>query len=359
MYSPEEIENFEMLSSYLRTTHDQLSKFAHGYRAIIDFKDLSSLNNLPKDSTQITVFQRFYIPKKNKKLGYRIVYKSTRQFTRDIHKVLKFNINKIYIPHSTAHGFVHGRNTRSNAIVHLGKKYLLSLDILNFFESINKQCVYEAFLNLGFIDNIALDLASICTLNDKLVQGFPTSPLIANIVCLNMDNEIEKLCTKYGASYTRYADDISISSNGLLPEISEIENILKSFQFDINSLKTKKFIKGQNQYVTGLSISDSSYPRVPKAVKNRLRQELYYINKYGYHSHICKIHKFDENKVSSSDTRSLVRKTENRLKGMLAYIHSIEPEFAKKCYDIFNEIQKVEYAELIKLMAEKGIKFKL
>jgi RNA-directed DNA polymerase len=356
MYKPEEIESFELLSSYLRTTPEQLAVFAHGRRFIIDFEDMKSLVQLPKDRSNSTEFRKFYIPKKNKKLGHRIIYKCFQQFTMDILKTLKFNLTNIYLPHHCVHGFVHGKNTRSNAIVHLGNKHLLSLDIKDFFESIDKQLVIEAFKSLGFKDNIALELATICTLEEKLVQGFPTSPIVANIVCIRMDDEIQKLCLAYGANYTRYADDISISSNGNLPQINEIDSIIKSFQFELNTLKTKRFKRGQNQYVTGLSISDSSYPRIPKAVKKRIRQQLYYINKYGYHSHICKIMGFDP-ETDSSLTNQFVRGIENNLKGWISYIHSIEPLLAKKLYTTFNEIHDFHYAELLEKLKRKNIFF--
>ena len=354
MYKPSEIENFEMLSSYLRTTPGQLDKFVNGKKYIVDWNDISSLANIPryKDKDIRTDFQRFYIPKKNKKLGHRIVYKCYQQFTKDILKTLKFNLSSIYIPHDSVHGFVRGKNTRSNALVHLGNKHLLSLDIRNFFESINKESVNLAFRSLGFSESIASNLSSICTLEDKLVQGFPTSPILANIVCFNMDQKIQKLCQNYDATYTRYADDLSISSNNIMPQTDEIDLILKSFQFELNANKTKRFIRGQNQYVTGLSISDSSYPRIPKPIKKRLRQQLYYIKKYGYHSHICKLNDLDE-ATDSSLSNEFLHKTINNIKGWIDYIHSIEPELAKKFYASFNEIENIRYGEFANLIREK------
>jgi RNA-directed DNA polymerase len=345
MYNPSDIENFEMLSSYLRTTPELLDKFVNGKRYIIDWED-EALDEEELYRTRNekfkTDFLKFYIPKRNKKLGHRVVYKCYQSFTMDILKTLKFNLNNIYSPHSCVHGFVPGRNTKSNALVHLDKKYLLSLDITNFFESINKNSVKTAFISLGFKESIALDLSKICTLDDKLIQGFPTSPILANIVCVNLDEKIQELCKKNNATYSRYADDISISSNIEFHLIEEIETILKSFEFSLNSKKTKKFKHGQNQYVTGLSISDSSYPRIPKPLKKRIRQQLFYIKKYGYHSHICKLYDLDE-QTDSDISFQYIQKDKNKVKGWIDYIHSIEPELAKKLYIEFNAIEKVYY----------------
>ena len=357
MYNPSEIENFEMLSSYLRTTPENLIKFAHGDRYIIDFSDLVSLNAIPKfsEDQNRTDFQRFYIPKKNKKLGYRIIYKSFQQFTKDILKVLNFNLKLIYVPNDYVHGFVPGRNTRSNAFAHLGNKFLLKLDIKNFFESIEIETVEKAFLSLGYIEPIALDLARICTLENKLVQGFPTSPIVANIVCDSMDKKKKKLCSQYNATYTRYADDISISGNENLPPINEISSILNNYNFELNSKKTQRFKRGQNLYVTGLSISDESYPRIPKAIKKRIRQHLYYIKKFGFHSHICKINGFSEDTEKTS-TYSLINHLENYLEGWINYMRPIEPDLAEKFRILLSEIKEIRYAHLKKMLKQsKGV----
>src|SRR5690606_29330555 len=130
----------------------------------------------------------------------------------DILKVFKFNLDNIYHPLDCVHGFVKNRNTYSNAKCHLGKKYLLKLDIKDFFESISIDSVRNIFIFLGFQESIANYLSKITTLDDKLVQGYSTSPILANIACVKMDNELIDICKKYNATYTRYADDISISS---------------------------------------------------------------------------------------------------------------------------------------------------
>lgn len=343
MYNPKDIDNFEMLSSYLRTTPEQLDIFVNGGRYIVDFKDTSSYAALvaSKKKTDKTDFRRFYIPKRNKKLGYRIVYKAYQQFTKDILTTLKFNLTSIYSPLDCVHGFVIGRNTQSNAMMHIGKRHLLSLDITNFFESIDKKTVQIAFTSLGFNTDMASNLSSICTLEDKLVQGFPTSPIVANIVCVQMDKLLHELCTKCNATYSRYADDISISSDKNLPELSEIEAIVSSFSFKLNKLKTKRFKRGQNQYVTGLSVSDSSYPRIPKPIKRRLRQELYYIKKFGFHSHICKTNDLDE-ETDSLLSHEFCGETSYRIKGWIDYIHSVEPAVALELYEKFNLIEEHE-----------------
>lgn len=353
MYNPDEITNIALLSSYLRTSSDSLNRFIGGTRLILDLNSMNSqiLNPNPQTQKSDILFERFYIPKRNAKLGYRIVYKIWNQFAVDILKVLKFNLNSLYIPENCVHGFVLNRNTRTNALNHLGKKYLLKLDIENFFESIKFSSVLHAFKALKFKEDIATNLSSICTLESKLVAGFPTSPIVANIFCSEMDKELSHLCKICKATYTRYADDISISSDYSYPDTNKIIDILKSHGFVLNPLKSQRFKYGQNQYVTGLSISDKKYPRIPKPIKRRLRQQLHYLSLYGYHSHICYTNGWDE-KTHISITYPIASKLRNNIKGWIDYMNPIEPKLAKQFYEIFNQIEDRENEERKKRIKE-------
>lgn len=336
MYKPEEITNIELLSSYLRTSIDLLDNFINGQKILIDKDAIKKLNPQSTSEKKILV-RRYYIPKKNKKLGYRIVYKLRNQFTTDILKVLKFNLYELYTPPECVHGFILGKDTLTNAKSHLGNKLLLSLDILDFFRSINIGQVKMAFEFLGFNDEISGFLSDITTIENSLPPGFPTSPFIANIVFRKLDDEINNLCKQNGAVYTRYADDISISSNQDIPSINDIENIISSAGFLINSQKSKFFKRGQNQYVTGLSIADDKYPRIPKQIKRKLRQEIYHIKKFGFHSHICHLNNWDE-KTDKSITEEIRGEVLNRMKGWIDYIKHVEPKVAEKFYEDFNLI---------------------
>ena len=350
MYKPEEIINIELLSSYLRTSAELLDTFINGKKKLIDWRnkaDFKNLNLQNKSEKEVHI-QRFYIPKRNKKLGYRIVYKLRNQFATDILKVLKFNLYELYTPTECVHGFVLGKDTLTNAKSHVGSKLLLSLDIVDFFKSISIGQVKMAFKHLGFNDEISRILSEISTIEDSLPPGFPTSPFIANIVFRELDDQINDLCKQNRAIYTRYADDISISSDYDLPSVDDIEEILSPSGFLINSQKTKFFKRGQNQYVTGLSITDDKYPRIPKHIKKKLRQEIYHIKKFGFHSHICHLNNWDE-KTDKSITEEIRGEVLNRMKGWIDYIKHIEPKVAEKFYEDFNLI-----IEKIRIEADKN-----
>lgn len=240
------------------------------------------------------------IPKKNpkKRKQFRTVVSLPTQYSRfyknllyDIERVIKKengNINEEFISNSV-HGFVIGRNTLTNAKQHLDKQYILKIDIKSFFQSIFESDLVNVFKKIGCNQKGADLFARLCSVNGKLQEGLNTSPMLANIHCLNLDKELENLSENLGLTYTRYSDDITFSSDAnTFPSIDQLETLLKKFGFKINSDKICFAKKGQPQYVTGLNISDEFSPRIPPQIKKRIRKDLYYIRKFGIVSHFEK-----------------------------------------------------------------------
>tara|TARA_R110000796_G_scaffold96719_4_gene203254 strand:- start:18301 stop:19395 length:1095 start_codon:yes stop_codon:yes gene_type:complete len=346
MYLPNEISNLEMLAGYLRTDIDSLNKLISGTK-LIRGTTLEFIGE-PKDfkNPDLSIV-RYSIPKKNPKFGYRHVFEIENQFAIDTLKVLKFNLDDLYVPHPCVHGFVKGRNIATNARSHLTKKNLLNLDIAHFFETIETSWVERAFIKLGFNDEVSKALAGMTTISGYLVQGFHTSPVIANLVAHEMDEEIADHCKTFKSTFSRYADDISISSDQELPSFKSIEEIISKYQFTINSSKSKFFKRGQKQFVTGLSIFDDKHPRIPKRIKRLIRQELYYIQKFGLDSHLGK--RKNKTLTGGGDAHPM-----NILKGWIDYIHSIEPIEAKKLYTEYNRADQLERERFDKKVEENG-----
>ena len=251
----------------------------------------------------------------------RIVWEAPEPLDR-LHKTIARRLNAYLLtyvhgfPHPAAFGYVRGRSTRANASVHAGKKLLVRADIVDFFPSITTTRVRQTLATTGIPETSAALLADLVTLNGHLPLGFHSSPTLANLVCLDLDDELDALAKSKGCRYTRYADDISISGNSKLPDKQEIRTILERHEFALSDRKYRVSKRGQAHYVTGLSISDA-IPHAPSEMKRRVRQELYFIHKFGFDEHFDKI----------GEPR--IQRGINRLDGTINYVASIEKSNAE------------------------------
>lgn len=187
-----------------------------------------------------------------------------------------------------AHGFTRRKSIITNAKVHLNQKELLKLDLKDFFPSININRVIYIYTSLGYTNKVAFYLASLCCYEQHLPQGAPTSPYLSNIVSSLLDKRLIALSKKYNLRYTRYADDLTFSGDSIPAVlISYIKDIAEQEGFAINSEKTRLYKNKGKRIVTGISVNGQEL-KVPKEYKRNLRQELHFIMKYGYESHIKK-----------------------------------------------------------------------
>ena len=215
------------------------------------------------------------------------------------------------------HGFVQHRSIKTNAQLHVGKEYILCMDIHNFFPSINIQQVFEVFHNIGYTTDVSWELSRLCTYESKLPQGAPTSPFLANIIFNSIDKQIQNAISKLNVTYTRYADDLTFSStNNLEFIIPLISQILSDNGFEINTHKTHLMTTPHRKLVTGLIVTDTI--KIPKYYKRKFNQELFYCENYGVASHLknCKTHK----KVNFKEY----------MYGKAYYIKMIEPDLGEK-----------------------------
>lgn len=180
-------------------------------------------------------------------------------------------LQDIYWEKKSVHGFLHNRSIITNSASHKRKKVILNLDLKDFFPSIHFGRVLGLFrsspYNLPF--EAAKVLAQIACNEVHLPQGSPCSPIISNMICSKLDRELEKFAAKYKLFYTRYADDITFSSNmksfpssvcvanGTTSVVlsEELKTIITSNGFNINSDKVRCYDKTSRQEVTGLVVN--------------------------------------------------------------------------------------------------------
>ena len=144
---------------------------------------------------------------------------------KSILRSLNFVLQCMYKTHDAATGFVMDKSIIDNAKKHVGHHYVLNLDLKDFFHSFDRNRVkmgfiYEPFNLRGEREPMAFLLASLCThpfeingeVKTALPQGSPTSPTLTNILCKKLDRRLNGLANRFGATFTRYADDITFSS---------------------------------------------------------------------------------------------------------------------------------------------------
>ncbi|MBQ7779374.1 MAG: retron St85 family RNA-directed DNA polymerase [Clostridia bacterium] len=174
-----------------------------------------------------------------------------------------------------------GATLRQNAAPHCGKKYLLKLDLEDFFGSIRFDQVYGAvFHTRRFPKQIGAMLTALCCKDDALPQGAPTSPQLSNLVLKWFDDTMGAWCQRRGIAYTRYCDDITFSADRpLYDAYRKAVGLLEHQGFSINEEKTRFVTAAGRQTVTGLTVNEKV--GVPADFKRALRQQVYYALKFG------------------------------------------------------------------------------
>ena len=158
----------------------------------------------------------------------------------------------------------------------------------DFFPSITINRIIYVFKSLGYTNKVAFYLASLCSYEGTLPQGAPTSPYLSNIIAKKLDKRLIGLSKRYDLRYTRYADDLTFSGDSIPAKLLEyINEIVTSEGFVINTEKTRLYKNGGKRIVTGISVIGNEL-KLPKNYRRSLRQELHFIIKYGYESHIKK-----------------------------------------------------------------------
>lgn len=174
-------------------------------------------------------------------------------------------------------GSIKKRDYLTDARKHVGSKVLISEDITNFFPSISKKVVHEMWIGVfGFSNIVAECLAELVTLDGFVVQGAKTSSYICNLVLWNREEKLVNRLKTRGLVYTRYVDDVTVSSKRLISinEKSEIINSIYSLFRSIgakpNRKKHKIMPRNKQQEVHGVNVN-RNMPTLPKEKRNKIR----------------------------------------------------------------------------------------
>lgn len=203
-----------------------------------------------------------------------------------------------YRTREPVHSFSRGKSILTNAEVHSGSRFVMNIDLEDFFGAINFGRVRGMFIAKPYLARaeVATVLAQICCYKNKLPQGAPTSPVVSNMICARLDAQLRSLARELNCKYTRYCDDITFSTNrAIFPaRLATIEGagaersvilsqefvgIIEGNGFRINSSKTRLLSRSDRQDVTGLVTN--KFPNVSRKYIRNIRAALHAWRKFG------------------------------------------------------------------------------
>ncbi len=259
-------------------------------------------------------------------------------------------------PHPSSVAFSKGDTLVAAAQAHCECRWLIKLDVKNFFESINEVAAYRVFRSLGYQPIVAFELARICTrlvtgspfigkkwrasapaskfkIGDysmksigHLPQGAPTSPMLANLAMAEFDKALGDLAALNGVTYTRYADDIALSSlnksfgrNRCQALILEVFVLMAKWGLSPNRTKTRISSPGARKVVLGLVVNGPQ-PNLTREFKDNLRR----------HTHFISSATIGPAKHAAARGFSSTIGLKNHVMGLISFAHQVDPGFASE-----------------------------
>ncbi|AFM05814.1 Retron-type reverse transcriptase [Bernardetia litoralis DSM 6794] len=257
-------------------------------------KPISELRFLAfqRSVSKVNQYHNYYVPKKS---GGKRLISAPKPKLKHTQNWIKTNVlDKIEI-NENVHGFVKERSILTNAEPHQNKNLVISLDLKDFFPSISYKRVKGLFLKFGYSEQLSTLFGLLTTHNETdklnvdgeiyyaqkvdketgktnrfLPQGSPASPAITTLIAYKMDKRLEGLAKKMGFTYTRYADDLTFSSDLDLKKDTKATNkiigsllyfvkkVVTSEGFEIHPDKTHIMRKGNQQKVTGIIVNQNT-----------------------------------------------------------------------------------------------------
>ncbi|MFS1161876.1 retron St85 family RNA-directed DNA polymerase [Aeromonas salmonicida] len=224
---------------------------------------------------------------------------------------------------------------KDNAKKHLGKKFILKMDFKDFFPSIYPEDLIKSLercdIKLNSIDRKILILF-LFRRNKygrfELSVGAPSSPIVSNIVMYEFDIAVKEYCEKHSIVFTRYADDLTFSSNSI-EEIKKIPTFIKhnlmsmdSPKLAINEKKTHLVSKGRSQRVTGVILTHDDKLSIGRNLRKKIRAML----------HLYKANRLEHNDIPY-------------LHGIVSHMRNIEPEHFNKLLEFYGDVIFKELAK--------------
>jgi len=290
-------------------------------------------------STSPHRYKTYEIPKRNGK-GTRTIAHPAKELKFFQRLIVSHLEDKLTI-HECAYAYRKGISIKNNAECHLKTKYLLKMDFENFFPSITPELLFRTLENFNMepsaSDKLILEGFLFWKHREnsslKLSIGAPSSPFISNVIMYEFDAAMQETCNAIGITYTRYADDLTFSTNNkdLLFSIpSKTTSLLEKNAIGlikINQDKTVFSSKAHNRHVTGITLTNDNTLSIGRNRK-RLISSM--------------IHQFSHEMLNSNEV--------SHLQGILSFATHIEPCFYEK---MCHKYGKETLIKLKKFQAER------
>jgi RNA-directed DNA polymerase len=282
--------------------------------------------DLAGSAEEHTYYESYRIPKKSG--GIRYINASQGRLKRIQRLILDAILSRFPMP-SHVHGCVKGRSIVTNASSHVGKKVVVNIDLSDFFRTITKEHVKEIFKSkFQFDDETSIILSNLTTFRGDLPIGAPSSPALANLAALELDEAIMRICnekiqnSEYG--YSRYVDDITVSgADDIVELLPSIYEAIEKCGFKRNMDKTRILRRSTRQWVTGVVVNQKV--NAPRKIVRKIRQALYYCKKWGVGEH-CEARGLDKAKFMQ------------QIIGYIAFLRLTQPELADQFFVRFREL---------------------
>lgn len=269
-----------------------------------------------------TRYNTFQIPKRTR--GEMRAIKAPDKGLRRIQRLLLLCLTAAFTTcDEAAHGFVPGRSVLTNAQPHAGRRFVLNLDLKDFFTNTHYGRV-ERMLQLtpfSLSPAVARLVANLCCDQGSLPQGAPTSPLLTNVVCQRLDRRLRQLATRHRATYTRYADDLTFSSQRPAfrePFYAELKVILDAEGYEENAQKRRLQLPNTRQEVTGIVVNEQ--PNVPREYVRQIRAMLHNWETKGYEAASATLRAHYRESKAGARHKGTLPKLERVLAGKIAYL---------------------------------------
>lgn len=237
-------------------------------------------------------------------------------------------LDQLYRLRNPVHGFVATRSVKTNAEAHGARRFLVNLDLSDFFPTITERRVLGLLTSLGVDESVSGIIARLCCYKGQLPQGAPTSPVLSNMICYRLDTELLRIAKDARAIYTRYADDITFSSHqpptslfgGIMPSAGHFSpdqlsqhliTAIESNGFKINSDKSHYADRNSRRVVTGVKINAGL--NVDRRYVRQIRALLYSIENIGL-----------PNAQKKYDSLGLNGEISMHLRGKISYIKHLK-----------------------------------